>query len=125
MAHISYENASQDQLLYIDSSAKKREVVDDGYHSQDEQTQDGIDSPVWHLVGDSSSLQTQEGRVIVAYQDSTVVELRMAAAQALRPAGTVVLTRPRKASNLVIPVHFGVARRLEYGDSLVVLYREV
>jgi len=55
------------------------------------------------------------------------VEQAMArvAAHGLRPAGTVVLTRPRRTSTLVIPVNFAVARRLEYGDSLVLVYREV
>ena len=37
---------------------------------------------------------------------------------------TVALTRPRTNSTLVIPVHWAVARRLEYGDSLVICYRE-
>jgi hypothetical protein len=37
----------------------------------------------------------------------------------------VALTRPRKGYNPVIPVSWLVARRLEYGDTLVVLYREV
>jgi MYXO-CTERM domain-containing protein len=76
--HISYENATHDSLLYFNLTTKLSEVVDDGYHANDEQTQDGIDSPVYHLVGDSSSIQAQGGRVIVAYQDSTVVELRLA-----------------------------------------------
>jgi 16S rRNA (guanine966-N2)-methyltransferase len=38
---------------------------------------------------------------------------------------TVVLTRGVKSSTPVIPVHWGVARQLRYGDSLVFLYREV
>ncbi len=33
---------------------------------------------MWHFVGDSSSLQTQAGRVVIAYQDATVSELRIA-----------------------------------------------
>ena len=37
---------------------------------------------------------------------------------------TVVLTRPKRSSNVVIQVDWGVARRLEYGDSLVICYRE-
>jgi 16S rRNA G966 N2-methylase RsmD len=45
--------------------------------------------------------------------------------KALSPAWTVALTRPKRASNLVIPVHFSLARRLAYGDSLVLVYREV
>jgi hypothetical protein len=78
VAHISYENATLDRLLYMNSMAKTVEVIDDGYHPKDEQTQDGIDSPVWHLVGDSSSIQATAGRIIVAYQDSTVLMLRLA-----------------------------------------------
>jgi 16S rRNA (guanine966-N2)-methyltransferase len=40
-------------------------------------------------------------------------------------AWTVALTRPVRGYTPVIPVHWRVARRLVYGDSLVVLYREV
>ena len=40
-------------------------------------------------------------------------------------ASTVALTRPSRSSTHVIPVHWLAARRLEYGDSLVILYREV
>ena len=36
----------------------------------------------------------------------------------------VVLTRPTRSSTLVIPVHFFVARRLTYGDALVLIIRE-
>ena len=36
----------------------------------------------------------------------------------------VVLTRPTRSSTLVIPVHFSVARRLTYGDTLVLIIRE-
>ena len=38
---------------------------------------------------------------------------------------TVVVTRGVKSSTPVIPVHWAVARQLRYGDSLVILYREV
>jgi len=38
---------------------------------------------------------------------------------------TVALTRGVKSSTPVIPVHWAVARQLRYGDSLVILYREV
>ena len=61
VAHISYENATKDSLFYMNTMTKMPELVDDGYHPKDEQTQDGIDSPVWHLVGDSSSIQQQAG----------------------------------------------------------------
>jgi 16S rRNA (guanine966-N2)-methyltransferase len=38
---------------------------------------------------------------------------------------TVVLTRGNRSSTYVIPIHWALARRLTYGDSLVFLYREV
>jgi 16S rRNA (guanine966-N2)-methyltransferase len=38
---------------------------------------------------------------------------------------TLVLTRGVKSSTPVIPVHWAVARQLRYGDSFVILYREV
>jgi 16S rRNA (guanine966-N2)-methyltransferase len=38
---------------------------------------------------------------------------------------TVVLTRGIKSSTPVIPIHWAVARQFRYGDSLVILYREV
>lgn len=78
VGHISYENATKDSLFYLNTMTKMPEVVDDGYHPKDEQTQDGIDSPVWHLVGDSSSIQEASGTVVIAYQDSTVLMLRLA-----------------------------------------------
>jgi 16S rRNA (guanine966-N2)-methyltransferase len=39
-------------------------------------------------------------------------------------ASRLVLTRPTRSSTLVIPVHFAVARRLRYGDTLVLIIRE-
>ncbi|MGZ8580788.1 MAG: RsmD family RNA methyltransferase [Actinomycetota bacterium] len=36
---------------------------------------------------------------------------------------TVVLTRGHKSSMPVIPLHWAIARRLRYGDSLVILFR--
>ncbi|MDH4111520.1 MAG: RsmD family RNA methyltransferase [Actinomycetota bacterium] len=38
-------------------------------------------------------------------------------------AWTVVLTRGHKSSTPVIPLHWALARRLRYGDSLVMLFR--
>jgi 16S rRNA (guanine966-N2)-methyltransferase len=48
------------------------------------------------------------------------------ASGALRsPGWTVVLTRLAGSSMPVIPLHWAVRRQLRYGDSLLVLYREV
>jgi 16S rRNA (guanine966-N2)-methyltransferase len=57
--------------------------------------------------------------------EAVAADLRELAEGWLAVRATVALTRPRKAYNVVIPVSWRVARRLEYGDTLVVLYREV
>jgi len=41
------------------------------------------------------------------------------------PAWRVVLTRPKRSSTPVIPLHWLAARRLSYGDTLVLIFREV
>jgi 16S rRNA (guanine966-N2)-methyltransferase len=41
----------------------------------------------------------------------------------LREGFTVILSRGSKSSNGVIPLHWDVARRLSYGDSVVTLFR--
>lgn len=38
---------------------------------------------------------------------------------------SMALTRGPKSSTPVVPVHWAVARRLRYGDGLVIVYREV
>ena len=40
------------------------------------------------------------------------------------PGWRVVLTRPKEASTLVIPVHWLVARRLSYGDTRALILQE-
>ena len=82
-AHIAYESGPQNELYYMNTMDKTRVVIDDGYHNTDETTQDGIPSPVYHFVGDSSSMvMLQNGQPAVAYQDSTVLQLRLATRQA-------------------------------------------
>ena len=41
------------------------------------------------------------------------------------PAWRLVLTRPKRSSTPVIPLHWLAARRLSYGDTLVLIFREV
>jgi 16S rRNA (guanine966-N2)-methyltransferase len=41
----------------------------------------------------------------------------------LRPGFTVVLSRGERSSTDVIPLHWTVARRLSYGDSVITLFR--
>jgi len=49
--------------------------------------------------------------------------LRAVAAR-IAPAGRCVVTRATRRSELVIPVHWSVSRRLEYGDTAVLILRE-
>src|SRR5439155_20483043 len=79
VTHLSYVDASHDNLLYVNTNSLTPEVVDDGYRSKDEVTLDGLPAPVYHLVGDSSSMQVLQGQVLIAYQDSTALQLRFAA----------------------------------------------
>ena len=46
------------------------------------------------------------------------------ASDLLQEGGTVALTRRSGSSTPVIPVHFLVAKRLEYGDTAVLVFRE-
>jgi 16S rRNA (guanine966-N2)-methyltransferase len=42
----------------------------------------------------------------------------------LEPGWTCVLTRPTRNATLVIPVHWRISRRLDYGDSVVLIARD-
>ncbi len=42
----------------------------------------------------------------------------------LAPGAALALTRRRQSSTPVIPVHWRIAKRLEYGDSTVLIFRE-
>ena len=77
-AHVSYVDARRDNLLYVNTRDRAPEVVDDGYRPTDEGTDGGVTVPVYHLVGDSSSLELWQSRPLIAYQDSTTIELRFA-----------------------------------------------
>ncbi len=83
-AHLSYLDSSHGRLLYTRTGGKAMgapatvEVIDSGYRDHDEQTQDGLPAPVYHLVGASSSLQLAGSAVVVAYQDATALQLRLA-----------------------------------------------
>ena len=58
------------------------------------------------------------------YDDGVDAALALLDAEPLLRQGfTVVLSRGARSSNDVIPVHWTVARRLSYGDSVVTLFR--
>jgi 16S rRNA (guanine966-N2)-methyltransferase len=49
----------------------------------------------------------------------------LGAGNRLSPGWTVVLTRAKRSSTYVIPLHWTAARELRYGDSLLTLFVEV
>ena len=75
--HVTYKSASNDDLLYINTSTSTREVIDDGYRVVGT-TPDGLPKPEFHLVGDDSSLVMTDKGPAVAYQDATAYELLLA-----------------------------------------------
>src|SRR6185503_2839308 len=75
--HISYVDASHDNLLYVNLTDRVPEVIDDGYRI-DGLTEDGLPKPVYHLVGDDSAIVVAGPALAVAYQDATVHELVLA-----------------------------------------------
>jgi hypothetical protein len=83
-AHVAYIDMGRDyghRLMYVTAAPggapSTPEVVDDGYRSPDPDT-DPLGSPVFHFVGDSSAIVLVSGAPVVAYQDSTALELRVA-----------------------------------------------
>jgi 16S rRNA (guanine966-N2)-methyltransferase len=61
----------------------------------------------------------------LAAADVSDVLRELASAEVLAPGATIVLTRAAGSSMPVIPLHWAVRRQLRYGDSLLVVYREV
>ena len=59
-----------------------------------------------------------------AVEDQVETVLGGVAAGRLERGGTMALTRRSGSSTPVIPVHWLVAKRLEYGDTVVLIFRE-
>jgi len=69
---------------------------------------------------------SQMNKVLAVHQeDLDAVVAAIGAAGLSGPAWRVVLTRPKRSSTPVIPLHWLAARRLSYGDTLVFIFREV
>jgi hypothetical protein len=72
---VSYVDAVGHDLLFFTLIPDAvPEVIDDGYRI-DGETSDGLPLPVYHFVGDDSSLTTTGALTAVAYQDATSHEL--------------------------------------------------
>ena len=74
VAHVSYLSATSDDLMYINDADLTPELVDDGYRI-DGTTEDGLPKPVFHFVGDDSSVVLTAAGPVIVYQDATSHEL--------------------------------------------------
>ena len=77
-------------------------------------------------------VRTEEARVDLVFLDPPyetsgdavgAVLARIAAGSVLGEGATVALSRDSRSSNDVIPVDWAVAKRLSYGDSVIMLFR--
>jgi hypothetical protein len=75
--HVSYVDAINKDLLYINDADRVTELVDDGYRLVGT-TEDGLPIPEFHFVGDDSSIVLTPDSLYVAYQDATTHELLVA-----------------------------------------------
>jgi MYXO-CTERM domain-containing protein len=75
-AQITYVDATRDDLVAIVYPGGQREIIDDGLRS-DGMTADGMARPVFHLIGDGSTVLAGETTRAV-YQDATTHELVLA-----------------------------------------------
>lgn len=78
VAHVSYQSATRDDLLYVNSADRTPAIVDDGYRVVGT-TEDGLPKPEYHFVGQDSNLLLAPTGPVVVYQDSTTHELLYAA----------------------------------------------
>ncbi|MBL4637504.1 MAG: hypothetical protein JKY56_26845, partial [Kofleriaceae bacterium] len=79
--HVSYVDAINKDLLYINDADRVVELVDDGYRIVGT-TEDGLPLPEFHFVGDDSSIVLISGDIFIAYQDATTHELLLASPNA-------------------------------------------
>jgi hypothetical protein len=80
--HITYEDATHDNLLYLTvadlgETISLPEIIDDGYRI-DGKTVDGLDKPVFHMIGDDSNILALGTLTMAVYQDATSHELLLA-----------------------------------------------
>jgi hypothetical protein len=72
--YVSYESATRDDLLFVDTATNAPEIVDDGYRIVG-QTEDGLPKPEFHFVGDDSNVVILPTGPVIIYQDATTHEL--------------------------------------------------
>src|SRR5207244_13142774 len=72
--HITYQGVAPGDLRYFNTHDNRVEIVDDGFRI-DGTNAEGLDQPVLHFVGASSSLVLQGAVRMVVYQDATSHEL--------------------------------------------------
>ena len=78
VAHVAYQAADHDDVLYISTAAMaRREMVDDGYRLVGT-TADGLPKPEFHFVGSDTQIANTPAGPMIIYQDATSHELVVA-----------------------------------------------
>jgi len=75
--HVSYESASHDDLMYVNTADNAPTLIDDGYRIVGT-TEDGLPKPEFHFVGDDSNIIIGANGPVIVYQDATTHELLLA-----------------------------------------------
>jgi hypothetical protein len=76
--HVSYMDATRDDLKYVNTADRTPVVIDDGYRIVG-LTEDGLPKPEFHFVGDDSNMVITPTGPAIIYQDATSHELLYAA----------------------------------------------
>ncbi len=74
VVHVSYVDAVNQDLMYINDQSLTPELVDDGYRIVGT-TEGGLPIPEFHFVGDDSSITLTGDGIYITYQDATTHEL--------------------------------------------------
>lgn len=77
VVHVSYVDAINHDLLYINDQSLESQLVDDGYRIVGT-TEEGLPLPEFHFVGDDSSISLTADGIHITYQDATNHELIVA-----------------------------------------------
>jgi 16S rRNA (guanine(966)-N(2))-methyltransferase RsmD len=130
MAIEALSRGAEHAVLVERDRAAVRTIRDNLGRARMENRAEVIASDVLSFVRRNDDLDARAGLVFAdppyAIEGAELESVLAALGSGVASAGPwrVVLTRPKKSSTPVIPVHWRPARRLTYGDTLVFIFRE-
>ena len=115
---------------FVDQArASVRAIRDNLHRTRLDDRADVTQAPVEHSVISQSSDGTEPYDLVFVdppydHPVDHVEQVLASVGEILATGGRCVVTRATRRSDLTIPVHWGVSRRLEYGDTAVLILRE-